>query len=594
MTESDPHQRAVGQPELEALRESEELHRVTLESISDAIFITDDLGRFCYICGNIRLIFGHTVEQIRQMGNVRDLLGASLVDPQELSGERSNIECRITDDRGAAHDLLINVKRVSIQGGTILYSCRDITQRRQAQAAEDELGRILDDSLNEIYVFDAESLKFLRVNRGARVNLQYSMDEMRDLTPIDLKPEYDRDSFANLLRPIRAGEKITFQTVHRRKDHSLYDVEVHLQHATYHGRSVFVAIVLDTTRRRRVEKALLEREQRLAAILAAAVDAIVIIDAQGTITQVNVATERMFGYSQSELIDQNVSVLMPKPYCDEHDAYIARYLATRQPHVIGVGREVVALRKDGTTFPADLSISEVDDLHLFTGVIRDITERKELQRQILEIAVDEQRRIGQELHDGTQQELTGLSLMAQNLVDTINRLGEDFLEQHDLQNLRRVATRLSDGLSDTNKSVQMISRGLIPVEVDSRGLMTALDELAYGISEVHSLNCSFVCGQPVELADNFVATHLYRIAQEAVTNALKHGQPEGIEIWLSATDSSVMLRVVDNGTGIADRRAGHAGRGLKIMGYRASLIGATLQVGRAENGGTQVTCVVPV
>ena len=120
-----------------ALRKSEEIHRLTLESISDAVFIVDDSERFTYICPNVDVIFGYSVDEVRAMDNIAELLGSQLVDLEELktSGEVSNVERQISDKAGRKHDLLVNVKRVAIEGGTGLYSCRDVTDRKRAEDA---------------------------------------------------------------------------------------------------------------------------------------------------------------------------------------------------------------------------------------------------------------------------------------------------------------------------------------------------------------------------------------------------------------------------------------------------------------------------
>lgn len=122
---------------------------------------------------------------------------------------------------------------------------------------------------------------------------------------------------------------------------------------------------------------------RLNALLDAAVDAMVLIDANGLITRFNRAAERVFGYTEAEVLTQNVSMLMPQPYRAEHDGYLDRYLHTKDPHIIGIGREVVAQRKDGSTFPIDLSVGEfeADGEHGFVGILRDITQRKEAARE---------------------------------------------------------------------------------------------------------------------------------------------------------------------------------------------------------------------
>ncbi len=143
----------------------------------------------------------------------------------------------------------------------------DITEHKQAEVLEARLGKMFDDSLNEIYTFDAETLRFISVNQGARENLGYSMAELEQMTPLDLKPEFTPASFAQLLEPLRTGEqeKIQFTTTHRRQDGSLYPVEVHLQLSELGSVQVFVAIILDITERKQTEE-LIRRQDRLAAI----------------------------------------------------------------------------------------------------------------------------------------------------------------------------------------------------------------------------------------------------------------------------------------------------------------------------------------
>ncbi len=138
--------------------------------------------------------------------------------------------------------------------------------------------------------------------------------------------------------------------------------------------------------RRRAQSALRESEARLRAILQTAVEGIVTIDDRGIIESFNPAAEKIFGYKAEEVIGKSVNVLMPEPHCHEHDRYIQNYLRTGQAKIIGIGREVQGRRKDGTVFPMDLAVSEVqlENRRLFTGFIRDITERKRLEREILE------------------------------------------------------------------------------------------------------------------------------------------------------------------------------------------------------------------
>jgi PAS domain S-box-containing protein len=176
-----------------------------------------------------------------------------------------------------------------------------IARLKKAQARELGFGRILDDSLNEIYMFDATTWKFLRVNRGARENLGFTMDELRSMTPCDIKPRYTAESFAKVIEPLQTGKqkKVQFQTVHRRKDASLYDVEVHLQLSTFESAEVFVAVVLDITERTKAEATLRESEQRLRRMVEHLPAGAVYVE--GERLYINRAVESITGFKAHEL-----------------------------------------------------------------------------------------------------------------------------------------------------------------------------------------------------------------------------------------------------------------------------------------------------
>jgi len=365
---------------------------------------------------------------------------------------------------------------------------------------------------------------------------------------------------------------------------------------------------IQITDRKRAEAALKEREERLQAILNTAIDAIITIDQCGIITIVNPATEQMFGYSRDELLGQNVRILMPPPYHDEHDAYIERFLKTGEARIIGIGGEVAGRRKDGSTFPVDLAVSQVDHMGLFTGIIRDISHRKELQKQVLGIAAEEQRRIGQELHDGTGQELTGLTLFAGTIVDLLNQIKKGEAEENatwilheaDLLRLRQTAQRLTEGLAEANRHVQQLSHGIMPVQIEAEGLRSALEELARATDSQQNITCRFDCPVPIVVANNTAATYLYRIAQESINNALRHSRADQICIALLEANEEIILEVSDNGIGFDTSSFGrtgvpgtHRGFGLEIMNYRAGIIGGTFRVSRPPGGGTLVRCVIP-
>jgi len=329
-----------------------------------------------------------------------------------------------------------------------------------------------------------------------------------------------------------------------------------------------------------------EREEYLRAILETAVDAIITIDRHGIIQSANPAAERMFGYSAAEMLGQNVNLLMPSPYREEHDGYLARYLQTGEKHIIGIGREVQGRCKDGRVFPIELAVSEVDQLQMFTGIIHDVSERKKLEREVVEIASLEHRRIGQDLHDTMSQELTALSIQAAELAETLRT---------DPSNGAKLVEQMTQGLRRGQQALRSVMRGLLPVLLDTEGLMAALTELADRTQCDGKATCKFDCPEPVSVADILTATHLYFIAQEAVHNALKHAHPQNIRIGLKS-NAFVILSVEDDGAGMPDAHRGAVGAGglgLRIMRNRAAIIGARLTIEPVQPTGTRVLCTLP-
>ncbi|RAV76528.1 PAS domain-containing sensor histidine kinase, partial [Aerococcus loyolae] len=177
------------------------------------------------------------------------------------------------------------------------------------------------------------------------------------------------------------------EVVGRRKDGSTFPMYLSVGEGRIGGEAMFVGIIHDITERRRGELAVREREARLSSILETVPDAIVIIDDGGLIESFSPAAERLFGYSFNEVVGKNIKMLMPAPYHEEHDGYLARYLATGEKRIIGLGRVVVGRRQDGSTFPMELAVGEivVGQKRLFTGFIRDITERQSTERRLQEL-----------------------------------------------------------------------------------------------------------------------------------------------------------------------------------------------------------------
>lgn len=339
---------------------------------------------------------------------------------------------------------------------------------------------------------------------------------------------------------------------------------------------------------RELREAAIATGERLRGVMETAVNAIVIINERGLIEEVNSATERIFGYSKAELADRNVSMLMPSPYRERHDSFLDAYLQTGVKKIIGIGREALAQRKDGSIFPIELSVGEVrlpDGRRIFTGIIRDLSNRKELEKKILRISEEEQHRIGRDIHDDLCQQLAAIGCLAKVAHQSLSKCGH--AEAEDLAEIVRL-------ISNANTRAREMSRGLMPVVLDSAGLMDALDELASSTERVFRVSCPFRCDPPVSVTDNNLAIQLYRIAQEAVANAIKHSKAGRIEITLAREDGQIVLTVRDDGVGIPDHSPGKGtGMGLLTMNHRARMLGGTLNVEEDGFGGTVVVCSVP-
>jgi signal transduction histidine kinase len=202
-------------------------------------------------------------------------------------------------------------------------------------------------------------------------------------------------------------------------------------------------------------------------------------------------------------------------------------------------------------------------------------------REILQISNSERARIGQDLHDGLGQEMTGIAYMAKALEAGLATRAPDAAEE-----VRRLRAML-DACIDT---VRTLSRGLYPVAIEKNGLVFALQEFVAGAEQLYRIACTLEADEALTIDDHATAVHLFRIAQEAVANAIKHGQASELKIRLVRQAGRLMLSIEDDGRGIPDPAERNEGMGLRIMRYRAGVIGADLEVLRRPQGGTMVRC----
>jgi PAS domain S-box-containing protein len=332
------------------------------------------------------------------------------------------------------------------------------------------------------------------------------------------------------------------------------------------------------------EAALRREHSFTSAILDTAGALVVVLDPKGRIVRLNRAFEHTTGYDLDEVKGESFLERFIEP---EDRRQVEGVFANLRAGSGATGHEnAIRTRAGGLrrVHWTNTSLMDADgrvEFVIGTGI--DITGTRELEREVLQAGELERRRISQDLHDGICQQLAGIELMSQAL--------EQRLERESRPEAAQAAT-IAAGVRQAIAETRMLSRGLSPVPVEKEGLMAALKELAAATKTRFGVECVLSCDPPVPVEDRDVALHLFRIAQEAVGNAVRHARTRRILISLTRTPRRLALAVNDQGIGIDARAGGRGGMGLRIMEYRAGMIGGSLAVQRCEQGGTSVVCTV--
>ncbi len=581
------------------LRASEERFRQVTENISEVFWMTDVAKRqMVYISPAYEKIWGRTcaslytspqdwLEAIHPDDRARVLESAVT---KQASGQYDEVY-RIARPDGSTrwiHDRGFPVQDATGKVIRVVGIAEDITQRKEAQealrSAEDRYFSIFENATEGIFLTTPEGRLLVANPAMARMfgypSPQQMVSTMTDIgRQIYVQPER-RVELKRLLE--EQGSIRGFEAENHRKDGSVIWVSLnaHVVRDASGGIKYFEGTVQDITQRKHAEA----QVTILAHAVESTTEMIGITNLQGHFIFANHAFQKAHGYSEAEILGKTPEMLLSP---NNPPGLFAE--AFEQLHWGAWRGEVLSRRKDGTEFPVFLSTSQIRDSRGqvigFMEVARDITQQKRLEKEVLEISAIEQRRIGFDLHDGLAQHLTGIAYRTKSL--------EDSLAAVNISHASAVREIL-DLINDAIKQTRQLAHSLDPTEVEAGGLIPALKNLAVETSDVFPVQCHFRCGEsqmPLPVQTNLA---LFRIAQEAIHNAIVRGGANRIELELAVAGGRVTLAIRDDGKGFDPSQKRPSGMGLRLMKYRAHSINATFQLSSQPGAGTIVQCSLPV
>jgi PAS domain S-box-containing protein len=336
----------------------------------------------------------------------------------------------------------------------------------------------------------------------------------------------------------------------------------------------------DITKRKHMENQL----QLLAEAVRNSNDAITVQDLEGNIISWNLGAERIYGYNESEAMKMNISRIIPDHKQDEMMSLVEKVLKGENIKFFETQRLTKNNRILDISLTATLLKDEKGKPHAITTTERDITERRRLEKEILDITERERELIGQEMHDGIGQVLTGIAVKCKGLA--LKLKGKSSEEMKDALAISKLANKAIGQTRD-------LAKMLYPVDIETGGLVSALKTLASNAEKTMEVTCRFRCGKSVSVKNLVEAKQIYRIVQEAITNAVRHGKANNINIRLRSTKKGTVLLVKNDGFDFPKLSPNRKGVGLKIMQYRTDLMGGSLDIRKGDKGGTVVTCIFP-
>lgn len=418
----------------------------------------------------------------------------------------------------------------------------------------------------------------------------HSFDELIGQRPHTLLqgPATDPATVAAIRKHVQAREGFTAELVNYRKSGEPYWVEIRAEpmvdaNGTLTG---FIAMETDVSEQKAVEDALRQERQLMATVIDTVEALIVVLDAHGRIVRFNEASRQLTGYSSDEVIGKSIlDLLVPADQREAVQALIEAHCTGRKHSSFEGGWVTASGERRRIDWTSTVLTDADGQVQYIIGTGIDVTERHQLEEELLEVSDEERRRIGQDLHDILASHLAGTAMMAKGLRQ--QRARGRFLAVDDLD-------ALIEQIRQASEQARALSHSLMPAQLKDRTLGEALQQLADNKEALSGISHRVRVEDDGSVLDARTAMHLYRIAYEAINNAIKHAAADTIRVQLYQDEGNMVLRVADDGVGVPVPLNSIRGRGLHMMQHRADAIGADLTVEPAGEAGTVVQCVVPL
>lgn len=477
----------------------------------------------------------------------------------------------------------VNISELHIAVEFALYRHQ---MERKLKSSEEKFRVFFEESADAQVLIDGD--RYVDCNMAA-VHLMGAAgkEDILGKSPVELSTEFQQGEMSSAARMksiIATAQEcgsLSFDWTHLRLDGSEVPVEITLTVVPVGGLMMLHGVIRDTTARQLAREALRRSEEQYRMLVEAMNDGLVQEDESGLITFINERFREMLGYRREEIIGKAITRFVT----DEDRGRFIREIRGKDRGV-KEGPEIALESRTGEKIHAIVSSQALfDDRRRHAGtvmVFTDISERKSLERQLLEITIREQQRIGRDLHDDLGQILAGTGFLCESLVRKLANKGLPEAEE---------ARSIFNLLGNAREHTRMLASGISPLQIEAGELAASLERLTMSVQEVYPVSCSMVYDPDLVIDDGTVETQFHYIVQESISNALSHGRATEITVRLEKKDGGIRLIVADNGVGIPDDMELKRGMGLRIMQYRAGAIGASFSVYRNDTRGTTVCCV---